>query len=116
MSADEFKNNPFDFKGDKDTIFLFNGILFFLIDYFGHSKEEAVSAINHYYKWRAEGEKDDEWIEWLGHDHVYIAASRIEHAEFLPQEVHYDIWFDKVYKSKSPLETFRKYKRLIGLV
>jgi len=110
--------NPFAFEADEDTIFLFNGILFFLVNHFGHAKSDSDEAINQFYKRLTGDDGDTSWLEWFHHEGVYLNAMLIEYEEFPPNKglqpfsLAYDDWRTKTNLEKPPFETFRSFNIL----
>lgn len=116
--AESLLENHFAFETDEDTIFLFNCILYFLVNHFGHTRNESIEAVNQFYKRLAEQNTDTEWLEWLHHDSWYLCSLQIEYEEFPPNKglkassLAYWEWRNKTDREKDPTEIFKSLNAL----
>jgi len=118
--AESLQENHFTFEADEDTILLFNCILYFLVNHFGHTRNESIEAINRFYKRLADSSTDTEWLEWLHHDSWYLCSLLIEYEEFPPNKglqplsLAYFDWRNKINREKDPAETFKSLNALLN--
>ncbi len=68
----------FEFNTDEDTVRLLEIAAHFLEQYFGHSREEAISLINRYYKMR-EAKHDDDYYHHEGAFHIAVQVHYFVH-------------------------------------
>jgi hypothetical protein len=118
--AESLQENHFAFETDQDTIFLFNCILYFLVNHFGHTRNESIEAINRFYKKLFEQNTDTDWLEWLHHDGWYLCSLQIEFEEFSPNKglpafsPAYFEWRNNTYREKDPTVTIESLNALLS--